>query len=295
MPLLVIEIPWSPTIFTLGGFMLTWHGLFTAIGILAGVQLSLRIGQVVRYDPDQAYTLALVGTPSGIIGARALFVAEHWDVYSANPGRILALAEGGISVWGAVLGGVGGAYLFALWRRYPVGRGLDIAAFGIILGLAIGRLGDLENGEHLALATSLPWGVIYTNPISPAFAHSIMVGAHHPATTYELFGDVAILGLLFVLLLRSPLGALPSLTFFAFLDMYAVLRFVLTYLRVDSDVIAWGLRTPQVVSVVVLVASIPLVAYALMRPRQPLSGSTRPAGGAVVGGAGGRVPVRRSG
>lgn len=291
--MLVIEIPWSPTIFTLGGFMLTWHGLFTAIGILAGVQLSLRMGQVVRYDPDQAYTLALVGTPSGIIGARALFVAEHWDFYSANPGDILALAEGGISVWGAVLGGVGGAYLFALWRRYPVGRGLDIASFGIILGLAIGRLGDLVNGEHLAVATDLPWGVIYTHPLSPAFAHSIVVGPHHPATTYEMFGDLASLGLLFLVLLRTPLGARPSLTFFVFLNLYAALRFVLTYLRVDSDVIAWGLRTPQVVSVVVLAASVPLVAYALTRPKQPLPGS-KPRTPAPPAPPAGRVRVSRS-
>lgn len=290
MPLLVIEIPWSPIIVTLGGFLLSWHGLFTALGILAGVQLSLRMGQVVRYDPDQAYTLALVGTPSGIIGARALFVAEHWDFYSQNPGDILALAEGGISVWGAVLGGVGGAALFALWKRYPIGRGLDIASFGIILGLAIGRLGDLVNGEHLALATNLPWGVIYTHPLSPAFAHSLVVGAHHPATTYEMFGDFAILGLLFVVL-RSAIGAWPSLTFFVFLNLYAVLRFVLTYLRVDSDVIAWGLRTPQVVSVVVFAVSVPLVIYALTRPRQPLRGSTPPP---TAPPSGGRVPVQRS-
>ncbi len=105
-PLLAIEIPWSPNILTLGGFMLTWHGLFTAIGILAGVQLSLRMGRAVRYDPDEAYTLALVGVPSGIVGARTLFVAEHWDYYRQAPLEILALNEGGISVWGAVIGGL---------------------------------------------------------------------------------------------------------------------------------------------------------------------------------------------
>lgn len=289
MPLLVIEIPWSPLIFTLGGFMLTWHGLFTAIGILAGVQLSLRMGRVVGYDPDQAYTLALIGTPCGIIGARALFVAEHWDFYSANPADILALAEGGISVWGAVLGGVIGAWLFALWRRYPVGRALDIAAFGIIVGLAIGRLGDLVNGEHLAVATNLPWAVLYTNPLSPAFAHSIVVGPHHPATTYEMFALIGILGLCFWLLL-GPFRSRAALTFFVFLDLYSVLRFVLTYLRVDSDVIAYGLRTPQVVSVVVIAASIPLILYALTRPRSPLPGATPPR---ATQQPAGRIPVRR--
>ena len=202
MPLLTIEIPWSPNITELGGFLLTWHGLFTAIGILAGVQLSLRMGRVVGYDPDNAYTLALVGVPSGIIGARLLFVVEHWDFYGSNIGEIFQINEGGISIWGGVLGGIIGGFGWALWRKYPIARGLDIAAFGLILGMAIGRLGDLVNGEHLARATDLPWGVLYTNPESPAFAHSLTVGAHHPATTYEMFGDLAILGLLFYVLFR---------------------------------------------------------------------------------------------
>ena len=286
MPLLLIEIPWSPNIFTLGGFVLTWHGLFTAFGILVGVQLALRMGQVVRYDSDQAYTLALVGVPSGIVGARALFVAEHWDFYGASPGDILALNEGGISVWGAVLGGVLGALLFALWRKYPVGRGLDIAAFGILIGLAIGRMGDLVNGEHLGLPTALPWAVVYTHPLSPAFAHSITAGSHHPATTYELLGLLALLSAMFVVMLRI-FPDRPAMTFLVFLVGYSLLRFVLTNLRVDSDIVAWGLRTPQFVAVLVLIASVPAIVYCLVRPRQQLGEVPAPPPPL------GRVPVRR--
>jgi phosphatidylglycerol:prolipoprotein diacylglycerol transferase len=223
----------------------------------------------VRYDPDQAYTLALVGVPSGIIGARLLFIIEHWDFYSAGPGEILALNQGGISVWGAVLGGVFGAWLFALWRKYPVGRGLDLSAFGFLLGLAIGRLGDLVNGEHLGRATELPWAVVYTHPQSPAFAHSITVGPHHPTTTYEFFALLALLGVLFVVQLRLFRDR-PGLTFFTFLLLYSALRFGLTYLRVDSDEVAWGLRTPQFVAVLTVLGSIPPIAYYATRSRQPL-------------------------
>ncbi|MFN8584058.1 MAG: prolipoprotein diacylglyceryl transferase [Dehalococcoidia bacterium] len=276
MPPLTIEIGWSPNITTIGGFLLTWHGLFTAIGILAGVQLSLRMARVVGYDPDRAYTLALVGVPSGIVGARAMFVAEHWSFYGSNLGDIFKINEGGITVWGAVLGGIVGAFLFALWKKYPVGRGLDIAAFGTILGMAIGRIGDLVNGEHLARATSLPWGVIYTNPDSPAFAHSIEVGPHHPATTYEMLADLVILGLLFYALLR-PFRDRPGLTFFVFLVGYAVMRFFVTYLRVDSEeVFGTPLRTPQFVSLLVLLVSIPGIWYFARQPRQPIEPLSEP-------------------
>ena len=266
MPLLAIEIPWSPNIVTIGGFLLTWHGLFTAVAILVGVWLALQLAKITGYDYDDAYSLALVGVPSGIVGARLLFVAERWDFYGSNPAEIIQITEGGISIWGAILGGVLGALVFGIWRGYPVGRGLDIGGISLILGQAIGRLGDVVNGEHLAKATDLPWGVTYTHPDSPAFAHSIAVGPHHPATTYELLGDLVIFGALFYVLFRV-FWRRPGLTFFVYLVGYAVMRFFLTYLRVDSaETFLFGLVVPQLVSVIVVLVSIPAIVYFWRQP-----------------------------
>ncbi len=285
LPFLVITIPWSPDIARLGGLILTWHGLFTAAGILAGVQLSLWAGRRIQYDEDHAYSLALVGVPSGIAGARGLFVWEHWTYYRENIPSIFLLTEGGISVWGAVLGGVLGSLIFAWLRGYEIRKGLDIASFGLILGMAIGRLGDLVNGEHLARATSLPWGVIYTHPDSPAFAHSLIVGPHHPATTYEMLADFVILGALFFCLF-GPLRRRSGMTFFVFLISYSVMRFLVTYLRVDSaDTLVTGMTVPQLVSAVVVVASIPAILYLLRLP--PTSDAPPPPPVA------GRIPVSR--
>ena len=282
MPLLTIEIPWDPDIASIGGFLLTWHGLFTALGILAGVRIALYLAKVTGYDYDDAYALALVGVPSGIIGARVLFVAEAWDFYGSNPEEILQLTEGGISIWGAILGGVGGALAFGLWKGYPVGRGLDIAAVGLIIGQAVGRLGDLVNGEHLAKATDLPWGVIYTDQDSPAFAYSIAVGAHHPATTYELLGDLVIFAALLYVLFRV-FWHRPGLTFFVYLVSYAVMRFLLTYTRVDSSgTFLFDLKVPQLVSLLVVLFSIPAIWYFARQP--PIEEPAPPLG---------RVPVLR--
>ncbi len=274
MPVLAIEIGWGPDIAQLGGLLLTWHGVFTAVGILAGVQIALQLAKVTGYDYDDAYALALVGIPCGIIGARLLFVVEAWDYYGANPGDIIRITEGGISIWGAILGGVGGALTFGLWKGYPAARGLDLAAFGLILGQGIGRLGDLVNGEHLAKATDLPWGVIYTHPDSPAFVHSLTVGAHHPATTYEMIGDFVILALLFVVLFRV-FWRRPGLTFFVYLVGYAVMRFFVTYLRIDSsDTLLLDLKVPQLVSVLVILAALPAIWYFAKQP--PIEESAPP-------------------
>ena len=268
---LAIEIPWDPNIATLGGLVLTWHGLFTGAGVLGGMWIALRLADRTGYDTEHVHSIALAAVPAGIVGARALFVAEHWEIYGSDPAQILALTEGGISIWGAIVGGFLGGVLYARWRGYPIAAGLDIGALTMLLGQAIGRLGDLVNGEHLATATDLPWGVVYTHPDSPAFAHSVAVGAHHPATTYELLGDLAILGLLLALYFRSRwFRPRPGLLFLAYLVGYASMRFFLTYLRVDSAETAGGLlRVPQLVAVVVVLAAVPLAIWVWRRRPPP--------------------------
>ncbi|MCK9486640.1 MAG: prolipoprotein diacylglyceryl transferase [Dehalococcoidia bacterium] len=291
---LAIEIPWSPDIVEIGGFLLTWHGLFTAVGILVGVRLSLWIAGRIHYNVDDAYTLALIGVPSGIVGARLLFVAEHWEYYGSNLGEIIALTEGGISIWGAVLGGVAGPLAFALWRGWPVWRGLDVASFGLVTGMAIGRIGDLINGEHLAKGTDLPWGVIYTSPnaLSHVYAHSLTVGAHHPATTYEMIGDLAILGVLFLAMFRWPIGRYPGATFFIYLVGYAVMRYFLSNLRLDSaDTFLPFATVPQLVSVIVVAASLPVLYVIWRNGPDPHDPQAPPPQAAATPG---RVPVREA-
>ena len=189
---LLIDIPWNPNIFSIFGLLITWHGFFTAVGLLCGVWLGVRVAGLLGYDPDQAYNLALIGIPGGVIGARLLYVVENISKMD-SVWEWFAITEGGISVWGAVLGGVLFPIIYGFIRKVALRVVLDAAAFGMILGMAIGRLGDLVNGEHCAKVTNLPWGVIYSNPESPGLRcaiihHGTFDVAVHPATTYEIFG-----------------------------------------------------------------------------------------------------------
>ena len=249
-----INIPFDPVLIKLGNFIFTWHGIFMSLGMLLAVFLCLRIKEKFHYNEDMVYNTALFAIPSGIIGARMLFVFEYWSFFSANPSKIIALQNGGISVWGGIIGGLLGGFLFALFRKYPLLKGLDLAAFGLLLGQAIGRIGDLINGEHLGSSTDMAWGVIYTDEDSPAFLHSLAIGSHHPATTYELIGDLVILLLLFFMLFKLKKDLFNGIYFLSYLSLYSIMRFFVTYYRVDSNFfLETELRVPQLVSVMTLI------------------------------------------
>lgn len=277
LPLLLkIAIDWNPTITDAGPFELTWHGVFTAVGIAAGVYLGAWVGRKQGFTEDDAYSIALIGVPAGIIGARAMWVIENTERLDSWV-DIFRINEGGITVFGAVIGGVLGAIAYGWIRRLPITRGLDAAAFGLLLGMAIGRIGDLINGEHYAKLTDLPWGVAYTNPLSPSFEHwpgQLPPGypadngpfpIQHPATTYEMIGDLLIIGIMALIFIRLWRHH-PGVTFFSGLVLYSAMRFGVSYLRIDSEfVIKDWMTFPQVVSMCTFTIGVLGLAWTLLR------------------------------
>ncbi len=282
--LLTITIPWDPNLTKFGPFTLSWHGVFTAVGIAAGVYLGAWLGRRQGFTEDDAYSVALVGVPAGIIGARAMFVLENRIRFEGQWVEVLKINEGGITIYGAIIGGVLGACAYGFIRRMPVARGLDVAGFGLLLGMAIGRIGDLINGEHIAKASSLPWAVKYTDPDSPGFPFSVTTSgehiARHPATTYEMIGDLLIIGIM-VLLFIKLWQHRPGITFFAGVILYAAMRFGVSYLRIDSGphcpnpvgcpeyVIKNWMTFPQVVSMITFaIGAAGLLWYATRPPQE---------------------------
>lgn len=269
--LLTIEIPLDPNLFRVGGLEVTWHGLFTALGVVAGVALAVFFGRRAGYSEDVIYNISLFLVVGGIIGARALFVIEHWDRFENDLGDIFALNAGGISIYGALIGGTIGALAAAfLWKVPNKWRGADVAALGAIIGMAVGRIGDVINGEHWAQATSLPWGVRYTDADSPGRLNPVGADAAvHPAVAYELLGDLAIFLVMLVVYRRSQR---PGFTLLAWAFLYAAMRLGLSFLRFD-DIVWAGLRTAQIIAIVVMALVLLTLLYLLTSP--PPSGPTR--------------------
>ena len=248
----MITIGIDPILISLGSFSLSWHGLFMAIAIVVGVWLPAYLVAKAGLSGDRLYSLALWAVPGGIIGARLVHVIDYWSYYSANPGAILAFWEGGLALWGGILGGTLTAVIFTRIRGFPIGGYADLAALGLLLAQAIGRIGDVINGEHISKGTSLPWGVVYTHPDSPSYG----LPPSHPATGYELLMDLLIFSILWKLRGRvQPGGTL----FLLYLIIYSTGRFFLSFLRLDSNTVVLGLNQAQWLSLIVLAAALPLL------------------------------------
>jgi phosphatidylglycerol:prolipoprotein diacylglycerol transferase len=262
---LTIEINIDPTMFDVGPFTVSWHGFFTAVGIIGGVSLSVWLAQKDGIPSEVGQEIALVGVPCAIVGARLFFVFEHWDRFGDDIPRIVTgITEGGITLYGGLIGGVVGGVAYAMFRRWPIAIGLDAAAPGLILGQALGRIGDLINGEHHATASSLPWAVKYTNPNTLG---ELGKAVHPTAGGYELLGDLAILAVLVFVARRF--SKVPGWTFCVYIVLYAVLRFVLSFTRLDEQEL-FNIPVPQLVSGM-LVGGAVILASVLMRWPGPIT------------------------
>ena len=251
MPLTIV-IDLDPNILRIGPVLLTWHGVFAVLGIIAAARIGFWL--LKKDIPDLANTgdgLAWM-VALGLIGARLLYVWENFRLFgNGQLLRIFALTEGGISQWGGLFGAMVGVVIWSRRAKYPFWKILDAGGPAAMLGLAVGRIGDVINGEHHGTPTTLPWGVEYVNPATLGEPGKVV----HPEVAYEMVLGLAILGLLLPvhqrLKKRLPDGVL-GLIYFA---LYAAGRFFLSFLRTDPSVFA-GLRQAQLASALMVLAAV---------------------------------------
>jgi len=221
------------------------------------VRVVAPVGDVRSRTIDAAYGIAIWAIVVGIVGSRIVHVVDEWGFYVDNPDQIIAIWKGGIGLWGAILGGLTGGVLGALYYRMPVGKVVDVAALGVLLAMAVGRVGDIINGEHVSRISDIPWGVVWSHPDSLTF-RSLGLVATHPAVAYELLYDL----LLFFVLWRCVRGRLKpdGMLFAAYVCFYAFGRFFISFYRADRVVLA-GLQEAQIICLGVILVTVPLLAF----------------------------------
>lgn len=257
--LAAINIGIDPTIFEIGPFLVTWHGFFTAVGIVAVVIWAMYMGRKHGIHEDAVYGTAVWAVLGGLIGARLVHVVDNWDYYATDLLLILRIYEGGIGLLGGILGATLAGTFYAWRHRYPVGRMVDLVTPGLLLGMFLGRFGDIINGEHLGETLVRPWAFLYTHPGSPANGE----GPMHPVIVYEMALDAFVGIVTYYLIGRlRPDGSV----FFMYLLMYGLGRFVIQFMRRDA---VWflGLQQAHILSILLVV-----IALAFLITRVRLAG-----------------------
>src|SRR3990172_11693613 len=136
----MITIDINPVIFSIGHFGLRWYGIIVAGSIGLAAWVASREARRKGLSPEIFQDVLLWVIVGGLIGARAFHVVDHWPhEYAANPVRALFFWEGGLAIWGAVVGGMSALLIFARRRSLSLGRLADIAAPGRVLAMGVGR------------------------------------------------------------------------------------------------------------------------------------------------------------
>ena len=279
----VITIGIAPEI-GLGPFTIAWHGLTIAAGVAAGGWLGARFAREEDLDPDIFLNLVAVTTLAGIVGARLFYLVENDAGALIRPGAWLG--TDGFSFYGAIMLSVPAALAYL---RFAGGtpRYRDAMAARFPLGMAIGRVGDLINGEHYGPESDLPWAVRNTHPNADVPSNAV---AYHSGGLYEILLALLMLSILWPL--RARFRRATSLLW-AVVAVYAAARFFMFFLRSDSDELLIGLSGAQLTSLalVAIAAAGLLAAHRGAPTRDPLAG-TDAAGPGADHSHGDMAPVR---
>jgi phosphatidylglycerol:prolipoprotein diacylglycerol transferase len=223
----------NPIAFTLGPIEVHWYGIILGIGALVGLLLAIREGKRFGIPSDFFLDLLLFGAPSAIIAARLYYVLFKWDYYREHPGEIIRIWEGGIAIYGALIGALVCGIVYCRKKGYSFLRIVDICVPSLLAGQMIGRWGNFVNQEA------------YGGPVSESFLRDTLhlpsfivdqmnvQGTYvHPTFLYESLWSL--LGLILLFIVRRQTFLRAGELFVIYFSWYSVGRFFIEGLRTDS-------------------------------------------------------------
>ncbi|ANS76297.1 prolipoprotein diacylglyceryl transferase [Paenibacillus yonginensis] len=223
----------NPIAFSIGSLEVHWYGLIIGAGALLGLLMAIYEGRRFGIPQDFFMDLLLFGVPSAIIAARIYFVAFMWDDYKNNLWDVFKIWNGGIAIYGALIGAIICAIFFVRYKGYNFWRIVDICAPSLIVGQMIGRWGNFVNQEAYGGPTTETF--LRDHLHLPAFiVNQMNVNGvyHHPTFLYESLWNLV--GLIILLVLRRQKFLRAGELFFSYFIWYSIGRFFIEGLRTDS-------------------------------------------------------------
>lgn len=263
-PHLGLEFNINPVAFSIGSFHVYWYGIIIAAGFLLALIYASFSCKKMNIDINRLFDVVIVGLIAGVIFARLFYVVFYpGDKYWKNPLEIFQIHDGGLAIYGGIIGAVVFGSLMAKLRKLKVTAVLDIAALGFLIGQCVGRWGNFINQEAFGSTTELPWGMHSENTAA------VVDGNVHPCFLYESL--LCLLGFVLLHFFTRRFRRYDGQTFLLYIVWYGACRFFIEGLRTDSLIIpGTGLRVSQVIAAACVVAGIILLV--LFRHRTSLTG-----------------------
>ena len=168
-----------PNSFEVFGFSIYWNGVIIAAGFLLAVLYCMHRCGEFGLNSDNVLDTLIVGTPLAIIGARLYYVVFYFDLYRDNLWEIFAIRDGGLAIYGGIIGAIIGLLIVSRWRRFSALAMLDLGCFGMLIGQFVGRWGNFINREAYGAETEIFCRMGLTDPVT---GNTIYV---HPTFLYE--------------------------------------------------------------------------------------------------------------
>jgi phosphatidylglycerol:prolipoprotein diacylglycerol transferase len=255
-----------PRLLELGSVTVYTYGVLLAAAYLVGLKFATVRARARGLDQTRILDLGIYIIISALVGAKLLLLITDWRTFTSNPGELLTLIRSG----GVFYGGLILAVVVALWYIRRIGLPLwttcDVFAPGIALGHVVGRLGCFFAGCCYGKPTDLPWGITFTDPFAASNVGTPLNVPLHPTQLYEAGAEALILGVL--LATESRGRRFPGRTFWLYMFLYAVSRYVIEIFRGDPRGTVGMFSTSQFISIVLIPLSIAMLVF-LARRYQP--------------------------
>ena len=280
----VIQFPklgWSfnidPTAFTIFGFNIQWYGIIITFGLILALIYVLPKMKRFGLDSDRAIDVIIGGVIGGIIGARAYYVLMRWDEYKWDWKAIINTRNGGLAIYGGLIGAIIVGYVIARIRKVRALPMLDIVSLGFLIGQGIGRWGNFVNQEAFGINTENFLGMT-GGTIQRSISYDMQIGGNmyfndvkvlwekpvHPCFLYESLW--CLLGFA-ILAFWSKRRKYDGQIFLMYLSWYGIERFIVEGLRTDSLMLG-NIRISQALSAVLFILSVILQILLLVRRKR---------------------------
>lgn len=260
----------------INGVNIHWYGVIICGAIVAGIFIGKRLAKIRGYIFDVIIDMMIIVLPLAIIGARLYYVAFEWSRYAANPISIIYIWEGGLGIYGAVIGAVVGVYVFCKWKKISFGELLDIGAPALILGQAIGRWGNFMNQEAFGAAVTEKSAQWFPLSVEITHAHQVFDEVskswivcsepwHQATFFYESMWNLLVFG---ALLFYFKKAKHKGNVFVMYLILYGLGRVIIEGMRTDSLWLIPGvIRVSQLISGILFIGGI--IYLLIMRKKEP--------------------------